>query len=93
VAPILDITRRFHAQLNAACGNPVIIRILSLVEAYRLASLNRRLVEELGVEGNRAALDRYFHHRPIFDAVAAGDGVAAERLMRVHDSRDELEAT
>jgi len=91
LAPILDITRRFHAQLNAACGNPVILRALSLVDAFRLASLNRRLVEELGVEGNRAALDRYFHHRVIFDAVAAGDGVGAERVMRVHDSRDELE--
>lgn len=91
LAPVLDITRRFHARLNSACGNPVIIRLLSLVDTFRLASLNRRLVEELGAEGNRAALDRYHHHRDIFDAVAAGDGVAAERLMRVHDQRDELE--
>jgi DNA-binding GntR family transcriptional regulator len=91
VAPILDITRRFHTRLNAACGNPVIIRILSLVDTFRLASLNGRLVEELGAAGNRAALERYHHHRAVFDAVAAGDGVGAERLMRVHDSRDELE--
>jgi DNA-binding GntR family transcriptional regulator len=91
VAPILDITRRFHARLNAACGNPVIIRILSLVDTFRLASLNGRLVEELGAEGNRAALERYHHHRAVFDAVAAGDGAGAERLMRVHDARDELD--
>lgn len=91
VAPMLEITRRFHAALNAACGNPVIIRSLSLLETFRLASLNRRLVQELGAEGTRAALDRYFQHREVFDAVAAGDGLAAERLMRVHDNRDELE--
>jgi DNA-binding GntR family transcriptional regulator len=91
VAPILEITRRFHERLNAACGNAVIIRLLSLVDAFRLASLNRRLVEELGAAGNRAALERYHHHREVFDAVAAGDGAAAERLMRVHDQRDELE--
>jgi DNA-binding GntR family transcriptional regulator len=91
LAPMLDITRRFHARLNAACGNPVIIRLLSLVDAFRLASLNGRLVEELGAEGNRAALERYHHHRVVFDAVAAGDGVAAERLMRAHDQRDGLE--
>jgi DNA-binding GntR family transcriptional regulator len=93
LAPILDITRRFHAQLNAACGNPVIIRILSLVDAFRLASLHGRLVEELGAEGNRAALERYHHHRAVLDAVAAGDGVGAERLMQVHDDRDALEPT
>jgi DNA-binding GntR family transcriptional regulator len=91
LAPILDITRRFHERLNAACGNPVIIRLLSLVDAFRLASLNGRLVEELGAEGNRSALERYHQHRAVFDAVAAGDGVGAERLMRVHDNRDELE--
>jgi DNA-binding GntR family transcriptional regulator len=91
LAPILDVTRRFHTRLNAACGNPVIIRLLSLVDAFRLASLNGRLVGELGAEGNRSALERYHHHRAVFDAVAAGDGVAAERLMRAHDSRDELE--
>ena len=91
LAPVLDITRRFHARLNAACGNSVIIRLLSLVDTFRLASLNRRLVEELGTEGKRAALARYHHHREVFDAVAAGDGIAAERLMRVHDRRDGLE--
>jgi DNA-binding GntR family transcriptional regulator len=91
LAPILGITRRFHERLNAACGNPVIIRLLSLVDAFRLASLNGRLVEELGAEGNRAALGRYHHHRAVFDAVATGDGVLAERLMRAHDNRDELE--
>jgi DNA-binding GntR family transcriptional regulator len=91
LAPILDITRRFHARLNDACGNPVIIRLLSLVDAFRLASLNGRLVEELGAEGNRSALERYHQHRAVFDAVAAGDGALAERLMRAHDNRDELE--
>lgn len=90
VAPVLAITRHFHARLNAACGNPVLIRLLSLVDTFRLASLNRRLVEELGAEGNRAALERYHHHRILFDAVASGDGTAAERLMREHDQREEL---
>jgi DNA-binding GntR family transcriptional regulator len=91
VAPILEITRRFHERLSAACGNPVILRLLSLVDAFRLASLNRRLVAELSADGNRAALERYQEHRHILEAVAAGDGLAAERLMRAHDQRDALD--
>lgn len=86
---LLDATHRFHEMLNASCGNPVILRLLSLVDAFRLASRRGRLVAELRDEGAEAALDRYRQHRAVFEAVATGDGIAAERLMRAHDHLDD----
>ena len=88
VAPLLEITRTFHDRLNAACGNAVVLRLLHLVHGFRVAASNARLVEELGTEGSKAALDRFHDHRAVLEAVAAGDGDAAERLMREHDPRD-----
>jgi DNA-binding GntR family transcriptional regulator len=91
LAPLMESTRRFHDKLNAACGNAVVIRMLNLVSAFRVASLNARLLEELGTEGNKAAPDRYHDHRVLLDAIVARDGDAAERLMRDHDPRDAAE--
>lgn len=93
LAPILELTRQFHDQLNAACGNAVVLRLLGLVDAFRLASRQGRLVDELGVEGERWALERFHQHRAVFDAVRAGDGHEAERLMRTHAGLDALEPT
>lgn len=93
VTRLLEVTQQFHDVLNASCGNPVILRLLSLVDAFRLASLKGRLVAELRDEGAEAALVRYRQHRAVFEAVAAGDGVTAERLMRAHAHLDEVDTT
>jgi DNA-binding GntR family transcriptional regulator len=93
LAPILDVTRRFHTALNEGCNNPVVLRMLSLVDAFSLAGRRRRLAEELGVTDHRAARARFQQHRQIFDAVRAGDGETAERLMREHATVDSLAAT
>ena len=45
--PLLAITREFHAELNAACNNPVILRLLRTVEAFKLATLPRDLTVEI----------------------------------------------
>jgi DNA-binding GntR family transcriptional regulator len=84
VAPLLEVTRRFHAALNDACNNPVILRLLSLVDAFGLAARQGRLERELGEAGYRDALERYRQHQAMYDAVRAGDGDSAERLMREH---------
>jgi DNA-binding GntR family transcriptional regulator len=84
LAPLLEITRRFHAELNEGCNNPVVLRLLSQVEAFSLAARQQRLSSELGAEGTRAALARYQEHRAVFDAVRAGDANAVEGLMREH---------
>lgn len=88
LAPILDVTRRFHAALNEGCNNPVVLRMLSLVDAFSLAGRRRRLAEELDAADDRSARDRFRQHRAIFDAVRAGDGDTAERLMREHAAVD-----
>lgn len=85
---LLDVTRRFHAELNEACNNPVVLRALALVDAFSLAGRRRRLAEERDGPGPRAALDRFHQHREVFDAVRAGDGALAERLMREHAGVD-----
>jgi DNA-binding GntR family transcriptional regulator len=88
LAPVLDVTRRFHAALNEGCNNPVVLRMLSLVDAFSLAGRRRRLAGELGVADDRSALERFQQHRAIFEAVRAGDGDTAERLMREHSAVD-----
>jgi DNA-binding GntR family transcriptional regulator len=90
LAPLLDITREFHAVLNEACNNPVLLRLLSLVDAFNLAARQRRLRSELGAEGTHAALVRFHEHRAVFDAVRAGDAEAVEVLMRRHAGHDAL---
>lgn len=88
LAPVLEVTRHFHAALNEGCNNPVVLRMLSLVDAFSLAGSRRRLAGELGVADHRSSLERYQQHRAIFEAVRAGDGDTAERLMREHAAVD-----
>jgi DNA-binding GntR family transcriptional regulator len=93
LASLLDVTRRFHAALNEGCNNPVVLRMLSLVEAFSLAGRRRRLAGELGDADDRPARERFRQHRAIFEAVRAGDGVTAERLMREHAAVDTFART
>lgn len=82
--PLLAITRDFHAELNAACNNPVILRLLRTVEAFKLATLPTDLTVEIERVGGIAASERYHEHRAMFEAVRAGDAESAERLMTEH---------
>ena len=93
LTPLLELTERFHHRLNVACGNPVVPRLLSVADAFRLAAVKGRLVDELGAEGSGSAVERFRQHRAVLDAVVAGDGETAERLMRAHGRMDELERT
>ncbi len=47
LAGILRITREFHAELNDGCNNPVVLRLLSTVDAFNLAALPRNLSTEV----------------------------------------------
>jgi DNA-binding GntR family transcriptional regulator len=91
LAPLLDITRRFHAVLNEACNNAVVLRLLSLVDAFSLAARHQRLQHELSSQGSHAALARFAEHRAVFDALRAKDADAVEQLMRAH-AKDEVHA-
>jgi DNA-binding GntR family transcriptional regulator len=91
LAPLLDITRRFHATLNEGCNNAVVLRLLSLVDAFSLAAREPRLASELPADGGQAALARFAEHRAVFEAVQAKDADRVERLMRAHANADEHE--
>ena len=72
LAGILRITREFHAVLNEGCNNPVVLRLLSMVDAFNLAALPRNLKVEISHGGGGDASERYDDHRRIFDAVRGG---------------------
>lgn len=84
--PLLAITQEFHAELNAACNNPVILQMLRTVEAFKLATISRDLTDEIERVGGVAASARYHEHRAMFEAVRARDAESAERLMTEHSS-------
>jgi DNA-binding GntR family transcriptional regulator len=84
LAPLLNITRRFHAILNEGCNNAVILRLVSLVDAFGLAARQPRLQHELDAEGSQSAVARFAEHRAVFDALRAKDADAVEQLMRAH---------
>lgn len=89
LADLLAITRRFHHALNEASGNAVLIRLLGLVDAFSLAHRREKLRGELRHDQTKAAMTRrYAEHRTLLDAVRAGDGDEAERLMRAHAATD-----
>jgi DNA-binding GntR family transcriptional regulator len=92
LAPVLQATREFHLALNEASNNLVLLRMLSLVDAFSLTQRLRNLDGELrvGHEAYERVLHRYDEHRVIFDAVRSGDGPRAEQLMLGHAARDEL---
>lgn len=87
--PLLDITRTFHAELNAACNNPMVLRLLSMVDAFNLAARAHDLDAEMQRDHGRAALARYHEHRQLLDAIRAGDAPAAEQLMSEHSRADD----
>lgn len=58
LAPLLAITREFHTELNAACNNPVILRLLRMVEAFELATISSDLTVEIERVGGVAATER-----------------------------------
>jgi DNA-binding GntR family transcriptional regulator len=93
--PVLQLTREFHLALNAASNNEVLLRLLRLVDALSMTQRLRKVQGALLRGGGQSYEDlerRYAEHRVVFDAVRAGDGETAERLMLHHASADALGA-
>jgi DNA-binding GntR family transcriptional regulator len=85
ISGLLLITRRFHEALNEASGNSLLLRLLGLLDAFTLSHRRRMLRGELGAAQSYDDMaSRYAEHRAVYDAVRAGDGDEAERLMRAH---------
>ncbi|MAT06856.1 MAG: GntR family transcriptional regulator [Acidimicrobiaceae bacterium] len=82
---LLLALRSFHVEAEGACGNAVLLRMLSTVNAFnfrdRAASLERR------VGRGEMINDRYEEHHALLDAIRRRDADEAERLMAVHARR------
>ena len=82
---LLAITWDFHAELNAACNNPVILRLLRTVEAFKLATISSELTAEIETVGGAAASARGTTSTGRCSRrCVAGDAATAERLMTEH---------
>lgn len=92
LAPLLQLTRDFHTAVNDASNNLVLLRLLSLVDAFSLTQRLRNLQGELRQGADSGGMvHRYDEHRAVFEAVRAGDGDSAEQLMRDHGARGALD--
>ena len=83
VVGIHQAAREFHALVDQASGNPTLIQMLRMVDAFghderRLAVLSEVVADAAAVE------ERYRQHRAIFEAIADRDPERAEGLMRAH---------
>lgn len=74
--------RSFHTDLESACGNAVLLRWLSTVNAFSFRHRVRLLRENIAA--GKTDDDRYFEHRRILEAVERHDPDEAERLMLHH---------
>ena len=75
--------RRFHLQLAAASGNPHLTRFAEMLWVPRIG-VPIYQAQALEPQGAQRWADE---HEQIVEAIAAGDGDAAERLTREHVSR------
>jgi DNA-binding GntR family transcriptional regulator len=85
VVEILTAMRDFHAAVDRASGNPTLIHMLKMVDAFDTDERRRSVLLELKIDPGTVQ-ERYQEHRAIFDAVAGRDPEEAERLMRAHSS-------
>jgi GntR family transcriptional regulator, rspAB operon transcriptional repressor len=80
---------QFHDIVIGASGNPHLERLLGslrrLIQFYRRTLLDRSRADPETAAGYHRHLDRIHHnHGAVLGAIRAGDGAAAERLMREH---------
>jgi DNA-binding GntR family transcriptional regulator len=84
IADILGCMRRFHALVDEAGGNPTLLQMLHMVDAFGAEERRDTVLSEVS-DGRRQVVDaRYQQHRAIYDAIAAGDGERAAELMSAH---------
>jgi DNA-binding GntR family transcriptional regulator len=77
LSEFLDLARRFHVELLQLAGNPRVVAVVEdVLDHLRLASFGSR--------GGDALEDVIAGHHRIVDAIAVGDGAAAERAVHEH---------
>lgn len=80
IARVVYLNRKFHAQLDAAAHNPVVVKMIETATAFDfVARLDR--IKRLGDDYPVAWVE---DHKEIVDALRARDADRAEHLMRTH---------
>ena len=82
VSRLLLHLREFHAVVDRACGNDILLHMLGMAEAF---TLEERLQSLRDRDAPSPAQDaRFAQHRALYDAIIARDGALAEELMLRH---------
>jgi DNA-binding GntR family transcriptional regulator len=80
VTQVLELTRRFHALLDAASHNPVVVKMVATTTAFDFVTRVDR-IKRLGNDYPREWVEE---HAEIIDALRARDADRAEQLVRSH---------
>jgi DNA-binding GntR family transcriptional regulator len=83
VIEVLTAMRRFHELVDLASGNPTLIQMLRMVDAFESDERRQSVLSEMKVNRPKVG-DRYQEHRAIFDAIAGHDPERAEELTLAH---------
>ncbi|WP_436698766.1 GntR family transcriptional regulator [Nocardioides sp. BYT-33-1] len=85
---LLDRMQRFNDIVDAAAGNPVLVRLLDQTRVFSWPERRTLLLERIA-EDPTFGLARYSSHRALVRALRAGDSAAAEALV-IDDARGGL---
>lgn len=83
---VIELLGRFHRLVNEASGNPVLLRMLAMAEAFSLGERQRVLRHQLA-DRTPPPSERYAQHREILEALRAHDAVRAYEVMLAHGDR------
>jgi DNA-binding GntR family transcriptional regulator len=79
---LLLALRSFHVEAEGACGNTLLLRMLSTVNAFNFR--DRAASLKLRVTRGQVVNDRYDEHHQLLDAIRRHDPDEAERVMSNH---------
>jgi DNA-binding GntR family transcriptional regulator len=80
VTRVVELTRRFHAMLDACSHNPVVVKMIATTMAFDFVTRADR-INRLGKDYPTAWVDE---HAEIINALRARDADRAEQLIRSH---------
>jgi DNA-binding GntR family transcriptional regulator len=80
LARVLELTRRFHSQLDSSTHNPVVVKMIATATAFDFVT-RLEMIKRLGRDYPAQWTE---DHGEIVDALRARDADRAEQLMRAH---------
>lgn len=83
-AKALSHVREFHRLVDQACGNEILMHLLSMVEAFTFDERVAAPHDRMDGEGDGGPAQRFAEHRQIYEALLAHDGDQVESLMLRH---------